>query len=168
MRLSISSILLGHCLFSYAGDDASRRTSAAIRDTQFHLYGNTSGQPVNITPDSVPSEFVGAVIDAWRADSASNRRACLSKLLFDRVHESFCSSLSKHKVLALRVEGMKSPVIALVYLPQTTRIGMGDRIRVHRGQQRTDGSIAEMPQVIGLASGMRVSFGTTNTFENYQ
>jgi hypothetical protein len=154
--------LLLHCSFSQAGDDASQRISAATRNTQFHLYSNANGEPVNVTPNSVPSEFVGAVIDAWRADSASNRRACLSKLLFDRVHESLCASLSKHKVLALRVEGISSPVIALVYLPQSARIGIGDRIRVHRGAQRPDGSIAGMPQVIGLAGGAQVSFNTTN------
>ena len=63
------------------------RMLATDRTAIYHLYAldANGGADDNAVPGE--SQATGVVVDAWRADTDVNRRACLSLWLFDRAHE---------------------------------------------------------------------------------
>ena len=137
------------------------RMLATDRTAIYHLYAldANGGADDNAVPGE--SQATGVVVDAWRADTDVNRRACLSLWLFDHAHEKFCKALRRTIVLAVRESGAVNGRIAYVPAPAEVRIATGDQVTFMRGKVGADNRTAALPV---LSAGGQKPAATTKAF----
>ena len=152
--------ILSGCV-AFPGASHAVEGSPAIRKstdrTPFHLYDNGDSVASNSPTKPLPAEVSGVVVDIVQADTSANRRACTSTWLFDRAHEQLCARLSRHKIVAIKIENEGQTLTAFVPFFQTERIAVGDQLHFSRATVRADGLVVSLPKITRFNSDVSIS-----------
>ena len=155
VAISSGCIALPGASHAVEGSPAIHAKSA--NRTPFHLYENGDSVASNSPTRPLPAEVSGVVVDIVQADTSANRRACTSTWLFDRAHEQFCARLSRHKIVAIKIENEGQTLTAFVPFLQTERIAVSDQLHFSPATVRADGLVVSLPKITRFNSDVSIS-----------